>query len=54
MKVQFSSDEVKEIVLAYVQQMMPNRQFNSVDSDSYRPIPDVTVYFKEEEQNAAQ
>lgn len=51
MKVQLSSDEVKAIVLEYIQGLFPSQRFNTVEA-SY--IPEVTVTFRQEQNNAAQ
>lgn len=51
MKVHFSADEVKAILLEYVRGLIPSQQFNAVEA-SY--IPEITVTFKQEQNNAAQ
>ena len=51
MKVQFSADEVKAILLAHVRGLIPSQSFNAVEA-SY--IPEITVTFKQEQNNAAQ
>ena len=50
MKVQFSEEEVKAIMLEYVRTLIPNQPFNAVEPGY---IPTIAVTFKEQ-QNAAQ
>ena len=49
MKVQFSADEVKAILLEYIHALMPTKPFNTVEA-SY--IPEITITFKEQNDAA--
>lgn len=47
MKITFSREEVKEIILAHVNKLaLTNPPFNTVDGTSYQSIPGVEVSYE--------
>jgi hypothetical protein len=50
MKIEFSRADIERIVLGYVNALIPNQHFNTVESSGYRGLPDtLTVSVKEED-----
>ena len=54
MKIEFTSAEVKAIILAHVNTIAPNAKFNTVEPTGYRTMPDGFVVSTKEEKDAAQ
>lgn len=57
MKIEFTSAEIKAIILAHVNAIAPDAKFNSVEPTGYRSMPDGFVVFMkpaQETENAAQ
>jgi hypothetical protein len=54
MKIEFTRAEVERIILAYVNGLIPDQHFNTVEGSSYRGLPDTLTVSVEETENAAQ
>jgi hypothetical protein len=57
MKIEFTSAEVKAIILAHVNTIAPNAKFNTVEPTGYRTMPDgfvVSTKPEQETEDAAQ
>ena len=55
MKVEITRAEVERIILAHLNGLIPNQNFNTVEGGSYRDIPScVTISTVKVEENAAQ
>jgi hypothetical protein len=55
MKIEFTRAEIERIVLAHINGLIPNQNFNTVEGASYRDLPDrIIVSSLKVEENAAQ
>jgi hypothetical protein len=55
MKVEITRAEVERIILAHLNSLIPNQNFNTVEGGSYRDIPScVTISTVKVEEDAAQ
>ena len=54
MKVELNRSEIERIILAHMNGLIPNQNFNTVEGASYRDLPSSIVVFSKVEENAAQ
>jgi hypothetical protein len=54
MKVEITRAEIERIILAHLNGLIPNQNFNTVEGSSYRDLPSSIVVSSKEEKDAAQ
>jgi hypothetical protein len=54
MQVELNRAEIERIILAHLNGLIPNQNFNTVEGASYRDLPSSIVVFSKAEENAAQ
>jgi hypothetical protein len=54
MKVEITRAEVERIILAHLNGLIPNQNFNTVEGGSYRDLPSSVTISTKVEEDAAQ
>jgi hypothetical protein len=54
MKVEITRAEIERIILAHLNGLIPNQNFNTVEGSSYRDLPSSVVISSKVEADAAQ
>jgi hypothetical protein len=54
MKIELTRAEIERIILAHINCLIPDQDFNTVDGTSYRDLPSSVVVSNKAEEDAAQ
>jgi hypothetical protein len=54
MKVEITRAEIERIILAHLNGLIPNQNFNTVEGASYRDLPSSVTVSSKEEKDATQ